>query len=348
MVVLPLRGEILNNDLITAYIAAGIGRAHGWSHIYSLALEHDMFVQLRPHAVFQDGAWYATPPVYAWLVLPLTLLSPAAAVYVWLALLGVALTAAWWIAAPEGGRTRWLWLLGALAWYPVLYSLEFVQPALLVLLIAAASWKLADLRKPYLAGAVLGLSVIKPQLVLLIPLVLLAAGRWRVVLPWALIGAALALLSLISLGADGLGDYRITLAHESQVANNRYFTLAYLLGPGLLSYAVPALAVLVTMAGAYLNRRESYGRLFALGIVASTLTPTYWHLQDFTILALAGWLFWREQPPAWQRAWLLVVVIAGEFAWPLTPLPMLVGIAVWFAFLVAPSRTPVSERALAT
>jgi len=96
------------------------------------------------------------------------------------------------------------------------------------------------------------------------------------------------------------------------------------------------------------DRGAGHARIFALGLVATTVGATYWHLQDFTILALAGWLFWREQPPAWQRAWLLVVVIAGEFAWPLTPLPMLVGIAVWFAFLVAPSRTPVSERALAT
>jgi len=82
--------------------------------------------------------------------------------------------------------------------------------------------------------------------------------------------------------------------------------------------------------------------------VASALAATYWHLQDFTILVLAAWLFWREQPPLWQRLWLLVVVVGGEFAWGITPLPMLIGLGVWFSFLIArpaPNRRAVPVRA---
>jgi len=73
--------------------------------------------------------------------------------------------------------------------------------------------------------------------------------------------------------------------------------------------------------------------------VATALGATYWHLQDFTILLAAAWLFWRTNPPAWQKAWIAVVAVAGELAWPLTPLPMLVALAVWFVILVAPHRT---------
>ena len=94
----------------------------------------------------------------------------------------------------------------------------------------------------------------------------------------------------------------------------------------------------IAAVGAYLNRRASLDRLFALGLVATMLGATYWHVQDISILVVAAWLFWRGRPPAWQRWWLLVVAIAGEFAWPLTPLAILVGVAVWFACLVVPRR----------
>jgi hypothetical protein len=71
-------------------------------------------------------------------------------------------------------------------------------------------------------------------------------------------------------------------------------------------------------------------------LVTTALAATYWHLQDFAILVVAAWLFWRDNPPDWQRLWLLVVFVAGELAWPLSPLPMLIALAVWFAFLLPP------------
>lgn len=125
---------------------------------------------------------------------------------------------------------------------------------------------------------------------------------------------------------------------EQAVPNNRYFTLAYPLGPGLLSYLAAGAVVAVAAAAAYVSRHDSDERIFALGIVATALSATYWHLQDFTILVLAAWLFWRTSPPAWQKGWLLVVAITAEFAWGFTPLPLLIAVSVWFAFLVIPRR----------
>jgi hypothetical protein len=231
---------------------------------------------------------------------------------------------------------RWLWLLGALAWYPLLYSLALAQPDMVLLLVVAAAWKLAQAGKPLLAGIVLGLSVLKPQLLLLLPLVLVVSGRWRIAAAWAATASALALVSLLVIGSQGLSDYLNLLSEARQIANNRYYTMAYLLGPGLLTDVAQGIVVAITVVGAYLNRHASLERAFALGLVATMLAATYWHVQDFTILVVAAWLFWRDHPPAWQRWWLLVVAIAGEFAWPLTPLAILVGMAVWFACLVAP------------
>ncbi len=335
---MPVRADILDNDLTLVYIGARIGLEHGWSHIYSLALQHDFFTQLRPHAVFNDGERFVSPPPFAWLVLPLSALGAAGAVYAWLALSILALVAAWWIAAPRASPWRGVWLLAALAWYPVLYGLSLAQPDLVIVLVVAAAWRLAEARKPYLAGAVLGLSAIKPQLTLLVPVVLLFAGRWKVVAGWAAVVSILAAASLAVIGSQGLNDYRSLLAEAQHVANNRYFTLAFALGPGTLSYVAEAIVIAAAAAAAFLNRHSSDARIFTLGLVATTLGATYWHLQDFTVLVLAAWLFWRDHPPAWQRWWLLVIVVAGEFAWPLTPLPLLIGLAVWFVALIAPPR----------
>ena len=336
--VLPLRADILGTDLTLVYIGVRIGIEHGWSHIYSLPLQHDLFTQLRPHATFNDGERFVSPPPYAWLVWPMTLLGPTGAVYAWLAISLLALVGAWWLAAPGAGRLRGLWLLAALAWYPVLYGFSLAQPDLAIVLIVAAAWRLAEARRPYLAGIVLGLSVIKPQLTLLLPLALLIGGRWKIAVTWAATAGALAIASLALIGGQGLSDYMNLLNEAQHVTNNRYFTLAYLLGPGALSYVAHGAVVAATVVAAYMNHQASHARIFALGIVATFLGATYWHLQDFTILVLAAWLFWRDSPPAWQRWWLLAIAVAGEFAWPLTPLPLLVATGAWFGFLVAPRK----------
>jgi hypothetical protein len=94
----------------------------------------------------------------------------------------------------------------------------------------------------------------------------------------------------------------------------------------------------VAVVGAYLNRRSSLARLLCLGFIATALGASYWHLQDYAILVCAAWLFWRDESPSWQRAWLLVVAVAGELAWPLSPIPIFIALAVWLAFLVVPTR----------
>src|SRR5205823_2698986 len=157
---------------------------------------------------------------------------------VWLAISIAALAAAWWMAAPGAGLVRWVWLIGLFAWYPVLYALQFGQPAPAVLLGVVACWKLTENKQPVQAGVVLGLATgLKPQLVLAVPLVLLVSGRWRVFFAWTATSAALALTSIALLGANGVGDYRGLIAEAQNLPNNRYFTLAYLLGPGPASYA---------------------------------------------------------------------------------------------------------------
>jgi hypothetical protein len=345
-VMLPVTRDPLDNDFTLVFIAVRIGFERGWSHIYSLTLQHQLFTELRPGAFFNDGQRYIAPPPLAWLTIPLTPLGAPGAFYAWTLLSLAALAAAWWIAAPGSGLQRWLWLIGAVAWYPVLYGLAFGQPALVVLLSALVTWKLVASGRPVVAGVVLGVGMsLKPQLVLALPLVLLAAGHWRVVAAWAVSIGILAAASVLMLGGGGVSDYRSLLAEAQTLVNNRYFTPAYVLGPGVLSYVAEAAVLIVAAAAAYAQRRAPSDRIFALALVASALGASYWHLQDFTVLLGAAWLFWRTDPPPWQRAWLAVVALTIELAWPLTPLPLLVAVAVWFVFLCVPQRSAAAQPA---
>jgi len=315
--------------------------------VYSLDLQHQLFSQLRPGAQFGDGERFLSPPPAAWLIAPLTLVGPAAAFFVWLSLSVAALVVAWWLGAPGTGRARYLWLLGAIGWYPVLYSLSLGQPAMLVLLVVIACWRLAEADRPYLAGVVLGLSVLKPQLTIAVPFVLLVAGRWRVTAGWAAMSGLLALASLLVVGMQGVSDYRNLLAEAQGVVNNRFFTWAYVVGPGAVSYAIQVVAIVLGLVAAYANRHASLARLIALGLLTSAVSATYWHLQDFAILVGAAWLFIRDEPPPWQQAWLVVVALTAELAWPLGPLPVLVALAVWFAMLAIPRRRMTDQPRLA-
>ena len=322
------------------YIGARIGLEHGWAHVYSLSLQHQLFSQLRPQAPFNDGERFLSPLPAAWLITPLTVIGPQAAFFVWLSISVAAVGAAWWLGAPGAGWTRGLWLLGAVAWYPVLYSLSLGQPVMLVLLAVIACWRLAEAGKPYLAGAALGLAVLKPQVVLAVPLVLLVAGHWRITAGWALTTGVLAIATVLMIGTQGVSDYRSLLAEAQGVVNNRYFTWAYVVGPGPAGYVIELVVIVIGLAAAYLNRRATLARLITLGVLTSMMSATYWHLQDFAILVAAAWLFMRDDPRPWQQAWLVVVAVAAELAWPLGPFPALIAVAVWFVMVAVPRGGP--------
>jgi hypothetical protein len=103
--------------------------------------------------------------------------------------------------SPFRGGIKNLWLLVALAFPAVFVNLGQAHNGFLTAALIGAALCQLD-RRPWLAGVLLGLLAYKPQFGLLIPLVLMVSGRWRVFAAASLTVALLALAVTLAFGAE--------------------------------------------------------------------------------------------------------------------------------------------------
>ena len=308
-----------HNDFTFYYVAAKIGLAHGWASIYDLSIQQAQLDLLGSGIKVAELARYISPPPVAWAALPLTPLPYPVAYWIWSTLLAAALVCTWYLAAPGAGRARVIYLAAAVGWLPVIYGLQLGQPGMFVALGVAGSYALLRANRPLLAGIVLGLLALKPQLAFLAPLALLAGRHDRAFLGSVIALGVLAAASAIALGSDGLGAYQARLSFAASVPVNRELTLAYLLGDGARPLQV-AIGIW-TLALAYRLRRRGIEWIYVCALVGGMLATPYVHLDDLAMLGLAAWLTLRAKGPAWIWIYLLAGVLAveGEPIWGPVP-----------------------------
>jgi hypothetical protein len=219
-----------------------------------------------------------------------------------------------------------IWATAALALAPVVFfSAELGQTSLLVGAAAIGGWLQRDAR-PALAGALFGVAAcIKPQAMLLAPVVLW--GRWRM-LGWMLAtGAGLALASL------GFGWRRwlewpqaLSAFKALTPQTDRINPSALVAGPPLLALATTAL---LGAAGAALAAKARD----LVGLVAGGLCLSpYAHAYDLAPLAPLG-LAWLCAPRryGWGRAATGGALLAGLVATPAAALGLVAALAVFHA-----------------
>ncbi|TMF70275.1 MAG: hypothetical protein E6I17_04535 [Chloroflexi bacterium] len=187
---------------------------------------------------------------------------------------------------------------------------------------------------------------LKPQAVILVPVALLVGGRYRVVAAWAVGGAALAALTVASLGSTGLTEWWHVVKVVQGLPLDTMFTLAGATGAGPLTYLMWGLQGAIALLIAWRRRRE-VEIVFAVGILGTVATATYFHNSDYCILLLPAWLVLRTSPPIWHRVWLLIGVVPMQLL--LTPLlagPQLVWDAGWLAILAVESLPAFNAKAV--
>jgi hypothetical protein len=353
---LDLLGKPLGADFPSFWAASRLALLGGPAKVYNLAAhaaaERSAFGGARvPYSAF----FY--PPTYLLICLPLGLLPYLAALAAWLGVTGYA---CWRIVQVWLGPSLRRWALPMLAFPGVLSTVGHGQNAFLTTALFGAAILAWD-RRPLLAGVLIGLLTIKPQLGLLIPLALIVSGRWRVIAS----ACATALgLALTALAVFGFGTWRGWLAvsplarralEEDWVGADKMqsaFAAVRLLHGSLgLAYAVQA-AVAVTAAAILVQvmrpraadplAPDALAQGAALATASLLASP---FMLDYDLMLLALPLAWlaREQAKGGALPWektamlaafllpLLSRLVAGRLGVPLGP-PIL------FALLLVVAR----------
>jgi hypothetical protein len=242
---------------------------------------------------------------------PFTPLPFKAAYLIWLGLAAAALLVCWHLVAPGQGLAKLVHLALALALVPVAYEIQLVQPAVFIAAACAVSYTLLRRDRQLLAGAVLAVLVLKPQVALLVPFALLLAGHRRAFIGWVAACVPIGLAILGSLGVEGVRHYLGLIAYAGQVTYNHQLVIAYTLAPW-----VPALLIEGSLAGLALfaawRGRDRLEVVYAAGLLGSVLASPYLHMGDLVVLLVAAWFFMRAEPGPLPRLWLAFGALAAE------------------------------------
>ena len=322
-------------DFSNYYAGAQIGLHHGWSHIYDLDLQRQAFYQLhRGNDVFDWRVFFVSPPPVAWLVAPMTLMPLVPAFWTFAVISAIVFGAAGWLAVPGRGLGRVALFLTAACVFPVLIAIQTGQITPLVAAGTVMGWWLAQGGYRVLAGVVLVVLVLKPQVAILVAPAMLIAGDRRLFATWLIGAAALTLIALISLGGHGLDQLRTDLSLEQGQPANIAWTLAQLVGSGPVAVGLELACGGIALLVAWWHRKHRLELVVLAGILGSLLAAPYHNPSDFAVLAPAAWLYLRTSAPAWHRAWLIVGLLAAYLAAGFGPALLIVFTLGWLGLLV--------------
>ncbi|MES2542509.1 MAG: glycosyltransferase family 87 protein [Pseudomonadota bacterium] len=318
--------------------------------VLDLFADHATYFRHLTDRFGPDTNWraWSYPPHYLLAIWPLGFFGYGTAMA---GFLGVTLVAYLWaLRAFVGPTTISLALATAIVLPAVFDNIYHAQNGFL-----SASLLLGGLalrmKRPVLAGVLIGCLTIKPQLGALLPLLLLVEKRWLVIASASLTTAGLVVLSGVLFGWESWNGYLTqTLAYQSRVVTD--FTGIFLgmmpsvfgalrmleVDPQVAAAVHAAVAVpAIGIAGWALWRCPDAGLRAALTIKTTLVAVPYWLTYDYAIAAAALLLLCNqsEETPGvpWRRCSLILVAACMPtaaiplwlFGVPLTPVLVLLG-----------------------
>lgn len=255
----------------------------------------------REQAIFGDQTQFYPwiyPPFFLGLAALLALMPYGLALLAWQgATLAAYLVAVRAILGRSGAQIDRLWVLLAVAFPAVLVNIGHGHNGFLTAALLAGGLVLLD-RRPVAAGVLLGLIAYKPQLGILIPLVLVATGRWRTFAAAAATVAALVLAATLAFGAEVwpafLQSSRFARTAVLEAGGTGWhkiqsvFAWARMWGAGVpLAYVLQgavSVAVAATLARLWRGRADFAHQAAALAIATILATP---YSLDYDLMVLA-------------------------------------------------------------
>ena len=291
-------------------------------------------------------AGFHYPPIYLLMILPLALLPYAWSLLVWTVATFAAYLAVMWKIDRERDS---LWL--AIAFPGALVNLTNGQNGFLTLALLGGGLLTLE-RRPILAGVMFGLMSYKPQYGILVPVFLIATGRWRTIAAASVTVVILAALSFAIFGAQTWQAFFSSIAFTRHVVLEQggsgfeklqsAFAAARLWGSSVATaYAVQAaVGLIAAIVVIWIWWRTPNFTLHAAALATGVLLMTPYMMDyDLVILALpiawialegarSGFLPWEKSLLA--LAWLLPLFarsLAGHALIPIAPLVTLLLLA---------------------
>ena len=282
----------IGTDFRLPYAAVEVARRYGWQHMYDSNLQHSAVMALGHSDLFYP---YINAPPWAFLVAPLTFIPYPIAYAVCVVVMTASLVMAALLAAPSSRLLKIIYLGSVFGSLEIALGPGFGQPAALVALAIVGCWRLLRAGRPALAGLVLAVISVKPNIALLVPFALLLAGHSRAFFYWAIASLALAAVSVVALQPSGVQEYLALLATgPGYLTREPAWTLGALLG-ARAGLPLEALLVVGAAVAAWLYRHRGPEVPMAAGILATLVAVPYLHTQDFVVLVVAIWLLHRAQ-----------------------------------------------------
>lgn len=211
------------------------------------------------------------------------------------------------------------------------------QCSFLVAAILVAGFRLLGPR-PLLAGLVLGVLTFKPQFWLLVPVALVAAGRWRSLAAAVASASVLAAVSAAIFGIDSWVWWVRETAESyasadpkwvefGRIWGNSVYACAVLLGaPARLASLIQTGAILVSAAAIFATFRSRLAPDLKLAVllVAAILAAPHSAAYDIVLLVVAAGLWLAADagpPPLWRWILALAFWLSALFSPPALSIP---------------------------
>jgi hypothetical protein len=263
----------------------------------------------RQHAAEKAVFGGREVPFYGWHYPPFFFLIAflvASIPYAWGLSIWLVASLAAYLAAMRAILPRPETLLVALAFPAVFVNIGHGQNGFLTAALLGGALHLLD-RRPWLAGVLIGLLAYKPQFGVLIPVALLAGGRWNTIGAAAATVAALAAISFVTLGssvwhafADSMTFTQTVVLEQGDTGWEKIqsiFSAARMWGAGVpTAYAIQiALGLTLAASLAWLWQSAAAFELKAAALATASLLATPYVLDyDLVVLAVAIVFFVRH------------------------------------------------------
>ena len=333
--------DVINSDW-PAFATGARLIVHDPAHLYDFNAQQRVQLQVTGGRVLvtlgiKGILPFLAPAWVALLAVPFDAIGPNLGGRAWMLFGLICFGAGLWLAIRPRPPTQ---ILPAFASVPTaLMMLNAQLDGLVVLGIGAA---IALWSRRYLAGLALGLTLVKPQLVLPLAVAILLAREWKVLAGWATAGVAL-LAATVALSPrwvfEWLSQTRSTVqtgAREVDLAHLAVLLPDQLQGPALAVLTVSTLVGVLWLASRVRvqQMRPAIAVLVVGGVVAAPhALPT-----DLVVVAL-GLVIWRRA--TWIE-WLALSVGALLAALIPAPYPTIVGVVLvgWLVLRISYWRSP--------